>query len=445
MTTERDFDRLARAWLELGPDEAPDRVVAAVLQAAETTPQVRRRIGWSLWRPFHMTRLPIVATAVAALVVVIGGGMLLTRGNDPGVGGPTAAPTPSTSPSTSPATESLVAADLRHEWISGNRTFPGLEADAGTDLRFTEGGFLFAQSNGIDNVLLRGLASSPEVGRLRLATNASSTLCGPDDVGLYDWSLTPGGTTLTITAVSDSCPQRLEAVAGTWNRVRCTNPDSPCLGKFEAGTYRSQFFTPSRPPQNSWVPNYGGLTFTVPGGWAASADWPQSYDLVPAEMYPDSGDPPAESKGIYLHARPAAHAQSVDDTTCPVAEAQGVGHTVDDLIGWISRHPGLDAGEPTPITINGRVGQMIDVKLATDWTATCAGFTDGSPGALLFTEIGTPDDFSWAIGPDQRERIILLDIGGGQVVLIDISASQPAAFDALVADAMPIIQSFEFE
>ena len=84
MTTERDFDRLARAWLELGPDEAPDRVVAAVLQAAETTPQVRRRIGWSLWRSFHMTRLPIVATAVAALVVVIGGGMLLTRGQRPG-------------------------------------------------------------------------------------------------------------------------------------------------------------------------------------------------------------------------------------------------------------------------------------------------------------------------------------------------------------------------
>ena len=26
MTDERDFDRLARAWLELGPDEAPDRV-----------------------------------------------------------------------------------------------------------------------------------------------------------------------------------------------------------------------------------------------------------------------------------------------------------------------------------------------------------------------------------------------------------------------------------
>ena len=298
------------------------------------------------------------------------------------------------------------------------------------------------------HVLLRGLASSPEVGRLRLATDTSSTFCGPDDVGLYDWSLTPGGTTLTITAVTDPCSQRLEAVAGTWNRVRCTDPDGGCLGKVEAGTYRSQFFTPSRPAQNSWVPNYGGLTFTVPAGWAASADWPDAYDLVPADMYPDTGDPVADGKGIYLVARPAAHAQSqtTPPTSCVAAEAEGVGYTVDALIDWISRNPALDAGDPQPVTINGRSGMMIDVKLAPDWTGTCADFgPDPKPGALTFTNIGAPNNNSLAIGPDQRERIILLDIGGGQVVLIDISASQPGAFDALVADAMPIIQSFEFE
>ena len=53
MTTERDFDRLARAWLELAPDEAPDRVIAAVLQAAETTPQMRRRLALA-----HLEVLP---------------------------------------------------------------------------------------------------------------------------------------------------------------------------------------------------------------------------------------------------------------------------------------------------------------------------------------------------------------------------------------------------
>ena len=83
MTTERDFDRLARAWLDLGPNEAPDRVVAAVLQAAETTPQVRRPIGRSIWRSFHMNRLSIAAIAVV-LVAVVGGGILFDKRPRPG-------------------------------------------------------------------------------------------------------------------------------------------------------------------------------------------------------------------------------------------------------------------------------------------------------------------------------------------------------------------------
>ena len=121
MTSERDFDRLARAWLDLGPDEAPDRVIATVLQAAETTPQVRRPIRWPFRRDFQMTRLPILATVMATLVVVIGGLLLINRPND-GVGvGPTASPSPSTVPSASPAAAPLNVA-LRSIPLDGQRT-----------------------------------------------------------------------------------------------------------------------------------------------------------------------------------------------------------------------------------------------------------------------------------------------------------------------------------
>src|SRR5262249_46273821 len=72
MTNERDFDRLARAWLELGPDETPDRVVAAVLQATETTPQVRPGFRWPMRRSFTMTRFPILVAIAATLIAVIG-------------------------------------------------------------------------------------------------------------------------------------------------------------------------------------------------------------------------------------------------------------------------------------------------------------------------------------------------------------------------------------
>jgi hypothetical protein len=93
MTHERDFDRLAKAWLDLGPDEAPDRVVAAVLHAAKTTPQVRRHFGLAIWRSFAMNRVALAVGAVAVLaVVVIGGAPLLTQRHQPLVGGPPTSP-----------------------------------------------------------------------------------------------------------------------------------------------------------------------------------------------------------------------------------------------------------------------------------------------------------------------------------------------------------------
>ena len=42
MSTERDFDRIARAWLDVGPNEAPDRAIATILDAVGTTAQNRR-------------------------------------------------------------------------------------------------------------------------------------------------------------------------------------------------------------------------------------------------------------------------------------------------------------------------------------------------------------------------------------------------------------------
>ena len=43
------------------------------------------------------------------------------------------------------------------------------------------------------------------------------------------------------------------------------------------------------------------------------------------------------------------------------------------------------------------------------------------------------------------ERVILLDSGGGRTLLVEIDAPDKAAFDVLVAESMPIIQSFQFK
>ena len=80
MTSERDFDRIARAWLELGPDAAPERTVTAVLRAIETAPQVRKPIRWPLGRGFHMQRLPLIAVMAALIGAVVGGALVFSGG-----------------------------------------------------------------------------------------------------------------------------------------------------------------------------------------------------------------------------------------------------------------------------------------------------------------------------------------------------------------------------
>jgi len=106
MTDDRDFDRIARAWLELGPNEAPDRAVSAVLKAVATTPQVRPLSQRLLWRLPTMTRFPITAAAAVAIVIVVGGGALLMLfDGSSGAGGPStsASPFAEASPTISPS------------------------------------------------------------------------------------------------------------------------------------------------------------------------------------------------------------------------------------------------------------------------------------------------------------------------------------------------------
>jgi hypothetical protein len=114
MTHERDFDRLARAWLELGPNEAPDRAVAAALQATATTPQVRRRFGWPIAASLATGRVARAIGAAAVLLVLIGGAILLSQRNQPPVAAPVASPslTPSPSPQVSPSASAVAAAEI---------------------------------------------------------------------------------------------------------------------------------------------------------------------------------------------------------------------------------------------------------------------------------------------------------------------------------------------
>ncbi len=176
MTDERTFDRLARAWLELGPDEAPDRVIAAVLQAAEATPQVRRPLRWPTWRSFPMTRLPIVATVVAILVVVIGGGLFLSRSNGPAqISGPSPSPiaTASPAPTATPAASTAAAVPdaLAFMWVGAPRPVAGFARNDRYRFQLTADQLTFPNDSLSGTPQLVSAASVPGAGRLQLVTS----------------------------------------------------------------------------------------------------------------------------------------------------------------------------------------------------------------------------------------------------------------------------------
>jgi hypothetical protein len=277
--------------------------------------------------------------------------------------------------------------------------------------------------------------SGPGTLSLTLDNNAAVAGCAAGDPGRYGWSLAPGGATLSLTATSDACAARAAAFAGTWTHSVCRDTTDDCLGTVPAGTYLSTFF--DMRDASAAVPNrgaYGQLRYTVPAGWANGDDFPTDYNLMPAADYAGAAgvpDGPAYH-GIYFFARPAAQA---DTATCANALAPGIGQAPAALAAWVAGRPGVVATKPTPITIGGYPGTMVDVHMAPSRTQICPGDTFPSQPLLM----------GWGVAGGELQRYLFVDIGGGTTVAIIVDDnSRPSRFAELVAQAMPIIATFTF-
>ncbi|TAJ99712.1 MAG: hypothetical protein EPO36_11700 [Chloroflexota bacterium] len=226
-TTNRDFDRIARAWLDLMPDEAPDRVIDAVLQATEVTPQLRSPLARAPWR-FSMNRLLLAGTAATA--VVIAGLVLLNVRPTPSIGStptPMVTPSPTATPLVSgwgpgigyatPAPDFLRSAT----WLAD---VPPIEALGQTAPRAR----LSSNSGGNrinvfvnDNDQTAMLGSQPVTGMQEelwlVATNARG--CDPGDLGRYQLAISGGGLSMTLTPVSEDCSARATMLGRTWTRA----------------------------------------------------------------------------------------------------------------------------------------------------------------------------------------------------------------------------------
>jgi hypothetical protein len=432
MTHERDFDRIARAWLAAGPDEAPDRAVAAVLAAIETTPQVRRPWRWPLWRQFHMT--PRAFALVGALVMALLVASSITLRSPHEIARPTRSPS---------AVPTEIYQSLIDVWAGAPRALAGAPASAIVRATFREGGRLDVSGETISPL---GVQSNVEIvnsDRLKLTTFTKNSRCDEGSVGTYQFLLSPAKKRLRLTPVSDPCADRAVAVEGDWVRTECTTGpglaggDWDCYGDLEAGTYKSRAvnlrFDIS---QGDIAPiTYGALTFTVPGGWSHVADNATRFWLMPSDQYPRVHDG-VPLDGLFVFGHPQAASQA---DGCPFEPQPGVGLTPSDLTSFITSLPGIRTSNLQDVTINGRSGARVDIQLDPSWRKTCPWHGEAPMEPFLYVNTGVD-------GADvtTRLRMIFLDIGHGDTVAVEIAAADPARWDDYVAGAMPIVESFVF-
>lgn len=458
MTTNRDFDRVARAWLDLMPVEVPDRVIDDVLQAVETAPQLRRPRLAGPTRSTHMTRFLLIAATAVLGVALLGGAFLVAGGH---VGPtPTHAPAPSTAiatpaaaPSASATAAYAVPPELRYSWVGAPRDIPGRGSSTRTNLRFGISGVCVAGDQYSPSCdVVSSLLNVVDNRTLRLTTPLlAGADCRGGDAGTYPWSLSPGGTVLTIGAGTDACATRAVAVAGTWYRIGCKDAAAGCLGNLEAGTRPTQYINPRLPAGQPWDPAFGAMTYTVPDGWANSIDYPLSLVLMPASNYalePTQGSAAGVYHRVEVFGDPAA---AVQDASCSGTPDPSITRTAAGLAAWVAGLPGVVASRSQPVTIDGHPGRSIDLTLAPTGAHTCTG--DPGPSVQLFTTFrrDTGNNHDFGIGAGEQIRVILLDLDKDHVAAIFIDdgssdhVADPARFQALVDAAMPIVESMHFQ
>jgi hypothetical protein len=269
---------------------------------------------------------------------------------------------------------------------------------------------------------------------IRLVMSAQGGGCNQGAVGHFRWALSASQATLTLTPIDDECAPRAQALAGQWTHTACKLPTSDCLGPVDAGGHVSVTFDPFD------TFTYGELAYTLPSGWAVSADTQSNLFLRHANEYAGiSEDGSGGTQGIDVWADVATATADCSTRPDPTSSTSSV-----EIAAQLAANAGLIATRSTA-TVAGRHAEVIDVEVAPDWKETCPA--DGAPPAvgLLTSRTGVPATWRASVSLGERARVLLIDLDGGRTVAVVIhDQSTPARFDELLAEAIPIVGSFAF-
>lgn len=336
-----------------------------------------------------------------------------------------AAPTPATS-----GRPAELPAALRYFWVGETRSIPGLTpAVVESNMKIDAAGLTFHATEDWDHPLISSTASIDAAGDVVLTLDAGSAGCTQGDIGTYAFDLSPSGRALDIHAQADPCAKRVAALSGAWTRSAC--PDNHlCLGDLDAGQHVSVIYTPFV-RFNDFQYDYGRFAYTVPDGWTNPEDDPDGYVLT-MQTGPDGA-------GIFVFSDVLAHSQEVG---CPSKPAPSVGSSATAIHDWINSVPGLAVGHDTHVQVGDLSGFSLDLSVQPTWQGKCQQ-SDAIP-LFVNAQSNPTEGFNWGIGGDGRMRLFVLDMGPGRTLLVDIEAADSATWDALIPQAMPIVESFDF-
>jgi hypothetical protein len=213
------------------------------------------------------------------------------------------------------------------------------------------------------------------------------------------------------TAAPTAAPT-VAAVWPTWFTLEAIR-DANGAGILSAGSHSMQRFNP-------------GFTYIAPEGWVNSHDEPDFFDLFPdtpanAAFWEASDGDFAQHIFGGPHASPWFSCESAEDN---------IGLTAADKVAAMLAAEVLTVSGVTDVNIGGLTGKQFDVRRNPDWTGTCEGDSSLPEG----------------VDPlDERTRGLLLDVPGRGVYVIFIYSISSAEHDAFLAEAMPIVESFEFD
>lgn len=176
-----------------------------------------------------------------------------------------------------------------------------------------------------------------------------------------------------------------------------------CAGELSPGLHTSGGLAPT-------------LTYTVPAGWVNYRDWATYFLLFPDTPGSRAEIGPINDPRPHIVVRPLSGDLSDCASPPPVEWSAG-----EILAAFAALDP--SAATPTAVTIDGLSGNQVDLAVRPEVPIACP---EAPP---------SPDG--------DRHRLIVLGATGA-VLAITITA-MPADFEAFLADAMPIVETFDFD